>query len=958
MLLKRTIQPWAWWLLAPAATLTLSALASYALKVNPAFAPAPQASTAAEQERMADVIQADPSATVAVQRQPLPVRPPFLNALETYDFARTDTPGATAVALVSANRLLEPAAALDSVSLLPAQQAWHWLATFRHSSETLARASALTPTQPISADKTAAHDQWLSALRLGDVLRDQGRLDAALQSYQVAFDIAQQLAGKDPGNTQWQSDLSQSYTRIAEVQIDQGQLKNALQNRWLSLALMQRLVALDPANLDWQQDLAARYSEVGDVLFLQGSLSPALEHYQMAWGIMQRLVSMRPGQAEFQVTWALLYQRLGHVQIGQGQLAAAWQNYEQHFAILERLVQSNPSQTQWLNLWGWALYDLANLHQEQGLIAQALQKGLTALALFERLVTLDPANAKWKFDVVRAHDLLGMIYLKQGRSGLAGQSFQKGLAMAQSLVSQDPNHVGWLAMLSSAYGRVGKVHQDRGEIDLARQNYLASLRIDEALVQHNPSSQRMQRSLIVTHVNLGNLEAAQGHLTAALEHSQLALVGTQKMAEIDASDVQAQLDLSSNHRSLGTLFGKMGNLAQEQIHYQTALIIVQALVTADPSHPAYQLDLSQAHLAIGRAYDRRGMWEQAIPHYAQAQASLLSLVKLNPNNFAWSYELARCYSVAARAFQLLGGLDQALSALELAVEINQRLAANDASNATAQEALLTSYIDLVGLYNKKERPKDALLILAQAQAIAQAQQLANPEAPRWYVALVKVYEVSALLWIAQARWSQAGNDAQLRFEWASKLVALDPQNREWLLSKVKAQQMLGTTHLVLGRLDDALVVLKGALTASQKLVATSAANDFEAYEMLVFSHLYLGALFLELRDPEASAGHLHATRTINHQFLVREGNYQIKNMEIDTQVVRVLVGLLKPLRERTDLSGLVLTNWQRLALQDFLAIIDGSNQILAQQNKPPLWLAWLERFRPWVSEVAPEKRIR
>jgi hypothetical protein len=153
-----------------------------------------------------------------------------------------------------------------------------------------------------------------------------------------------------------------------------------------------------------------------------------------------------------------------------------------------------------------------------------------------------------------------------------------------------------------------------------------------------------------------------------------------------------------------------------------------------------------------------------------------------------------------------------------------------------------------------------------------------------------------------------------------------------------------------GAAEDASAVLKGALTASEKLVATAAADDFDAYETLVFSHVYLGGLFEQLDDPDTAVGHYHVARTINHQFLVREGNYQVRNMQIDTLVISRLGVFLQPLRDRTDLNGLVLTRWQRLALQDSFAIIDLLNQTQARQNNPPVWLEWLERLRPWVAE--------
>jgi hypothetical protein len=44
--------------------------------------------------------------------------------------------------------------------------------------------------------------------KIGDVLVAQGKLDEALKAYRDSLAIRERLAAADPGNTQWQRDLS------------------------------------------------------------------------------------------------------------------------------------------------------------------------------------------------------------------------------------------------------------------------------------------------------------------------------------------------------------------------------------------------------------------------------------------------------------------------------------------------------------------------------------------------------------------------------------------------------------------------------------------------------------------------------------------------------------------------------------------------------------------------------
>ena len=62
------------------------------------------------------------------------------------------------------------------------------------------------------------------------MLRAQGNLTAALESYQASLAIRERLARADPGNAGWQRDLSVSHERIGDVLVEQGNLTAALES--------------------------------------------------------------------------------------------------------------------------------------------------------------------------------------------------------------------------------------------------------------------------------------------------------------------------------------------------------------------------------------------------------------------------------------------------------------------------------------------------------------------------------------------------------------------------------------------------------------------------------------------------------------------------------------------------------------------------------------------------------
>ena len=82
--------------------------------------------------------------------------------------------------------------------------------------------------------------------RIGDVLRAQGNLTAALDAYNASLAIRERLAEADPGNAGWQRDLSVSHDRIGDVLRAQGNLTAALDAYNASLAIRERLAEADP----------------------------------------------------------------------------------------------------------------------------------------------------------------------------------------------------------------------------------------------------------------------------------------------------------------------------------------------------------------------------------------------------------------------------------------------------------------------------------------------------------------------------------------------------------------------------------------------------------------------------------------------------------------------------------------------------------------------------------------
>ena len=100
-------------------------------------------------------------------------------------------------------------------------------------------------------------DLSVSYNKLGDVAVAQGKLDEAARAYGDGLAIRKKLAAVDPGNTQWQRALFYSLFQISRLDAEQKHWPDAIGNAEASLKIAEQLSQLDRSNVTWQEDVKA-----------------------------------------------------------------------------------------------------------------------------------------------------------------------------------------------------------------------------------------------------------------------------------------------------------------------------------------------------------------------------------------------------------------------------------------------------------------------------------------------------------------------------------------------------------------------------------------------------------------------------------------------------------------------------------------------------------------------------
>ena len=220
-----------------------------------------------------------------------------------------------------------------------------WLAGRGRVSESLV---VLTPLMSDEARRAlSVRYQAILPGIVADCFISLGNLNGATKSCKEAVAAGEKLARHDPGNAQWQRDLSVIYERLGDVQRAQGDLAGALASYRQSLTIAEKLARQDPGNAQRQRDLSVSYEKLGDVQRAQGDLAGALASCRQSLTIAEKLARQDPGNAEWQRDLSVIYERLGEVQQAQGDLAGALASYRQGLTIREKLARQDPGNAQW-----------------------------------------------------------------------------------------------------------------------------------------------------------------------------------------------------------------------------------------------------------------------------------------------------------------------------------------------------------------------------------------------------------------------------------------------------------------------------------------------------------------------------------------------------------------------------------------------------------------------------------
>ncbi len=290
---------------------------------------------------------------------------------------------------------------------------------------------------------------------IGDMQVLTGDLSSALRSFRRAYELAEALVARDPGNTEWQRDLSVSHNRIGDVLAAQGDGPGALAAYRKGLGIAEALGARDPANTGWQRDLSVSHNKIGEIFAAQGDGPGALAAYRKGLGIREALAARGPANTEWQRDLSVSHERIGGVLAAQGDRPGALAAYRKGLWIREALAARDPENTEWQRDLSVSHSKVGDMLARQGDGPGALAAYCIGLGICDALAARDPANTEWHRDLSVGYEKIGTVLAAQGDGSGALAAYRKGLEIRELLAARDPENALWQTDLAASCFKLG-----------------------------------------------------------------------------------------------------------------------------------------------------------------------------------------------------------------------------------------------------------------------------------------------------------------------------------------------------------------------------------------------------------------------------------------------------------------------------------------------------------------------
>ena len=349
--------------------------------------------------------------------------------------------------------------------------------------------------------------------QIGTILQGRGKLGAALDAYQTARSgftkVLAEAPHLDPTHLrQALLHAGENQDRLGDLSRNDGKLDAAFDEYTQGKALRQRAMVLAADNPS-EEVLAVSTShlKLGSIAQARGDTKTAFTEYQTALRLRETLLESQPDNVEIQERVIDVQNTVADLQRQTGDDQSAVKTYQLAMPILEGMLRRDPSNTAWKRMYGNMMADLGFTELDDGAFQAGLAELEAAISIQHELVERDPENASWQVDLSRSYTRAGDGYIYLGDLDRGIASYRTALELRNRLADATPKNVPYRRSLAWSHAKLGNAYTLKNELGKSTTAHDQALALRVALVNEAPKHTGFRNELASTEIALGKLTA-------------------------------------------------------------------------------------------------------------------------------------------------------------------------------------------------------------------------------------------------------------------------------------------------------------------------------------------------------------------------------------------------------------------------------------------------------------------
>jgi tetratricopeptide (TPR) repeat protein len=451
------------------------------------------------------------------------------------------------------------------------------------------------------------------------ILQERGKIDDALATYRRARDEWDELKAADPNARDVLIGSADTHDRIGDLLRNEGKIDQAFDE--YSAAKLEREKAARGGNGRVSNEnvaLSTSHFKLASIYQNRGQSSVALDEYRAAQRLRRTLVESQPDNLELQRQLLEVEDQLAELERQVGDSAAAIATYRRALPVTELLVHRDPANVQWLRQRGDVLADFGLALLDGGSFAEARTQLEAAIAIQKDLVQRDPKSTRDRNDLARSYTRYGdaLVYLGALDDGIA--RYAEGLDIRKELVARAAKKSVPLRRATAwSYAKLANAFFAKNDLQRALDAHEQALALRSAIVAESPSQGDFKNELASTEIELAKLVAARDG-TRTSELLDDALARARSLVANDQINNEFKETLVQALVARAIVFKLRGDVAIRRAALDEALVLATEGARRSPTNWHWgghlaEIRIERAELArdLGDAKTAAAEWQHA-----------------------------------------------------------------------------------------------------------------------------------------------------------------------------------------------------------------------------------------------------------------------------------------------------------------------------------------------------------